>query len=357
MKAQTSYLLAIGLLIWFGAHVEAQTSTQESAKPNQSNPISEAAGQTEKQKRQTLESFRRINDHPFFEMHFHGDYVADTPRNVSAIPQNLSPGWACSIFVSYGKDGSAVYGRNFDWQHNPALLLHTNPSNAYASISMVDISYLGFERKDEKYKTVDGRKALLFAPMLPFDGMNEHGLTVGMAAVGETEIPRDPNKPSVGSLQIIRLMLDRAKTVEEAITVFNKYNIQKSGGPNIHYLIADVDGKSAVIELKDDKTNIMRGDKNWLSATNFYLTGQDKPLQQCRRFAQIHRVMSDKQGSLSIDQTFSLLKNVSQRNTQWTIVYDMANRSAQVATDRNFKQRSKFRIAKIQKVASARDQD
>ena len=35
-----------------------------------------------------------------------------------------------------------VYGRNFDWQYSPALLLFTNPPDGYASVSMVDIEYL-----------------------------------------------------------------------------------------------------------------------------------------------------------------------------------------------------------------------
>jgi predicted choloylglycine hydrolase len=344
IRTASAILFAFGFVFLFSDRSDGQTKSQSSVETTQSNQKPQSTGQTEKQVRQTLESFRRVNDHPLFEMHFHGDYVADTPRKVSATAGIASARWACSIFVSYGPDGSAIYGRNFDWQHNPALLLHTNPSNAYASISMVDISYLGFERQDEKYKTVEGRKALLSAPMLPFDGMNEHGLTVGMAAVGDTKIPLDPKKTNVGSLQIIRLMLDRAKNVEEAISVFNQFNILKSGGPNIHYLIGDIDGKSALIELKDDKTNIMRGNKNWQSATNFYLTGQEKPLQQCARFAQIHRMMSDKNGCLSVDQSFNLLKNASQRSTQWTVVYDMANRSAHVATDRNFNKRSVFKV-------------
>lgn len=345
-------IVVLFLFVGVGA---AQTSPLNGSSSVDSEPLSTDAGQSAKQVRQTLESFRKINDHPLFEMRFIGDYAADTPRDVSAIPQVESAGWACSIFVSYGKDGSAIYGRNFDWQHNPALVLHTNPTDAYATISMVDISYLGFERQDEKFRTVEGREALLSAPMLPFDGMNEHGLTVGMAAVGDTEIPNDPSRPNVGSLQIIRLMLDRAKTTEEAIALFNEFNVLKSGGPNIHYLIADVNENSAVIELKDGKTNIIRGPGNWQSATNFYLTGQPKPLQQCRRFAQINRVMSDQKGSLSMDQTFGLLKNVSQRNTQWSVVYDMANRSAVVTTDRNFNQRTKFRINTVKQNDVATD--
>ena len=108
------------------------------------------APQTKKELEQTLQSFKQLDKHPLFEMTYHGDYVADAPIKVSMKSNNSAANWACSIFVSFGKDGSAIYGRNFDWWHNPALLLHTHPSDGYASVSMVDISYLGFEMKDEK---------------------------------------------------------------------------------------------------------------------------------------------------------------------------------------------------------------
>ena len=127
----------------------AQATTDAESKSPTLNQTTQLNGQTKAQIRQTLESFHQINDHPFFEMRFVGNYVADTPRKVSALPTKKADSrWACSIFVSYGPDGSAIYGRNFDWQHNPAMLLHTNPTDAYASISMVDISYLGFGKNE-----------------------------------------------------------------------------------------------------------------------------------------------------------------------------------------------------------------
>ena len=207
---------------------------------------------------------------------------------------------------------------------------------------MVDISYLGYGRKDEKYKTVEGRKGLLLAPLLPFDGMNEHGLTVGMASVGETEVPHDPAKPAVGSLQIIRLMLDQTKTVDEAVALFGKHNIQSRGGPPSHYLLAGADGNSALIELKDGKTSVLKGDGTWQSATNFYLTDEKAPLNQCPRFSKIHRSMKDSRGSLTMDQFFKLLKNVSQPSTRWSMVYDLKRKTASASMSRNFGRRHSF---------------
>lgn len=301
--------------------------------------------QTPEDAQKSLESLRRVNDHPFFEMHYIGDYEAGLPIDESAlIPAGDDRQWACSIFVSYGKDGEAIYGRNFDWFDHPAMLLHTNPPDGYASISMVDVSYLGYDGDDEKFKTLEGRKALLAAPLLPFDGMNEHGLTVGMAAVGDSRVPNDPARKSVGSLQIIRLMLDGAKTVEEALKIFDRYNVVNRGGPNIHYLIADADGQSVLIELMDGQKNVIPLKGNWQSATNFYLTGQDKPLKQCWRFARIHERMTDQTDGLDVDQTFQLLQDVAQKNTQWSVAYDMEARTAVVSTDRQFDQRTTFRV-------------
>lgn len=300
--------------------------------------------QLDANKLNSLSSFKKINNHPLFEMTLHGDYNAEKPIELSALNSDQNTRWACSIFVSYGENGEAKYGRNFDWYSNPAMMLHTDPSDGYASISMVDISYLGFANNDEKYDSVAGREALLNAWSIPFDGMNEHGLTVGMAAVGEATVPSDKEKNTVGSLQIIRLMLDKAKTVDDALKLFEQYNIAMNGGPHIHYLIADADGNSALVELKERKVNVHRNKTNWQSATNFYLTGEDQPVRQCWRFAKINKEMNLSKGILNTDQTFSLLKNVAQENTQWSVVYDLKNRKAAVVTDQEFEKRFEFDV-------------
>jgi hypothetical protein len=91
--------------------------------------------------------------------------------------------------------------------------------DGYASVAMVDISYLGFrgERGEiiAEMPLVE-RAALLYAPYLPFDGMNEHGLVVGMAAVSPSPMPVDPDHETLGSLEIMREVLDHARTVDEA---------------------------------------------------------------------------------------------------------------------------------------------
>ncbi len=41
-----------------------------------------------------------------------------------------------------------LLGRNFDWNDHRSLLLFTDPPRRYASVSLVDISYLGYSKND-----------------------------------------------------------------------------------------------------------------------------------------------------------------------------------------------------------------
>ena len=55
--------------------------------------------------------------------------------------------WACSLFAALGSADASLYGRNFDWDHSPALMLFADPPGGFASVSMVDIAYLVSEDK------------------------------------------------------------------------------------------------------------------------------------------------------------------------------------------------------------------
>ena len=61
----------------------------------------------------------------------------------------------------------------------------------------------------------------------------------------------DAKKVTLDSLEIIRLLLDNATEVDEALAFFDDYNIDWGSGPPVHYLIADASGDSAVVELID----------------------------------------------------------------------------------------------------------
>ena len=199
----------------------------------------------------TLKSLKKVDDFPLYVMHYSGEYTG--PQ--TGINRPPVSDFACSLFATLPQTGNKLFGRNFDWEFSPALLLFTDPPDGYASVSIIDIMYLGIRSDDVMSLTdlpLEQRTALLAAPSMPADGMNEYGLAIGMAAVPETspsDTGYDPSKPSIGSIGMIREVLDHARTVKEAVKLFEKYNIDFHGGPPIHYLIADAGGEAVLIEI------------------------------------------------------------------------------------------------------------
>ncbi|TFG67805.1 MAG: hypothetical protein E4H27_08585, partial [Anaerolineales bacterium] len=177
-----------------------------------------------------LASLTRVDDYPLYTMVTTVDYEASTSgagSSPNAVRPDYGIAWACSLFAALGDQDTALYGRNFDWDHSPALLLFANPPGGFASVSMVDIAYLVPEDKQDRLAELPlaERTELLAAPYWPFDGMNEHGLVVGMAAVPDSQVPHEPGREGIGSLGIIRAMLDHARDVNEALAEMGRYNI------------------------------------------------------------------------------------------------------------------------------------
>lgn len=222
---------------------------------------------------------------------------------------------------------------------HPVLLLYTAPPGAFASFSMVDISYLGFNRNDPPSNTNLGQ--LLQAPFLPFDGLNERGLGVTMMAVPHSEGGRNPKKVTIDSLAVIRLMLDYADSVDKAVDLLGDYNVDFGGGPPIHYLVADRSGESAVIEFLDDKVAVLRGDKNFQISTNFLLS--PNPPQDgrtaCWRYNRIFETLSQAKGDSSAEAGMDLLRSISQAGdhpTIWSCLYDLKALDVRVVMGRNY---------------------
>jgi hypothetical protein len=268
----------------------------------------------------SLATLRQLDDHPLWTMRYAGGY--DRMKSL-ADPPPAAP-FGCSLFAT-NDAANPLFARNFDWDPNPAMLLFTTPPDGYASVAMVDLSYLGVTDLSG-----GDRARLADAPLLPFDGMNAKGLAIGLAAVPDARAGATPGRPTVGGVRIIRLVLDKAATVEEAVAIFERNNIDFSGGPPLHYLVADATGKSVVIEFVDGEVVAQPA----RTAVNFTMAGAD---EQARQADQRYRTangglsrIADWHGALD------LLGQVVQGHTQWSVVYGLRSGEVHVATDKKF---------------------
>jgi len=286
----------------------------------------------------TLSSLRLVDPYPLYTMEYSAPYAAETVG--ARLPGRR---WSCSLFAALGDPSSRLYGRNFDWDDSPAMLLFTDPPNGYASVSMVDIAYLLGDLSDVtdlEARPLPDRRELLRAPHLPFDGMNEQGLAVGMAAVPQGEAPFDPDLPTVDDLELMRWMLDRASTVDEAVDILRGANIAWGNGPPIHYLIADATGRAALVEYVQGEMVVLPNEEPWHLATNFFVTecGNQPDAAQCLcpRYDRMGTTLRSQAGVLRVPEALDLLHAVSNAMTQWSVVYDLSQRSVHVVMGMEF---------------------
>ncbi|HSB66538.1 MAG TPA: linear amide C-N hydrolase [Anaerolineales bacterium] len=285
----------------------------------------------------TLLSIEQVDKYPLYVMHYAGSYNS-LPIGIEN-PATIDFG--CSLFAALGNEGNRLYGRNFDWQYSPALLLYTAPPDGYVSVSMVNLMWLQMDWKliaALAKAPLAARTPVLSAPTLPIDGMNEYGLTIGMALVTDGAIddpPYDPERPTMSPLGMIREMLDHARDVDEAVETFKQYNIDFSGAVPIHYLLADPSGKSVLLEFHDQKLVQLPNLYPWHMATN-HLRCIANGNGGCWRYQILFNRLVGKKGKLDPAAAMQLLADVKQDSTQWSVVYHMNTGDVEVVLGANY---------------------
>ncbi|WP_084958280.1 linear amide C-N hydrolase [Thermoactinospora rubra] len=269
----------------------------------------------------TVATLRQVDDLPLYEMTYHGGYDAEAPLTEEELARG-SEGWACSLFLR-----GTEFGRNFDWDPNPAMVVRADPPAGHASLSVADVSYLLGRPGPPDLRDPRDRRRLAHAVLAPFDGMNEKGLAVGLAATPDAEPPADDGRVTVGSVRIIRLLLDRAATVTEALELMKRYRIDFTGGPQVHYLIGDRTGRAAVVEYGQGRMNVI--DDRVL--TNIAMTGTSR---QDRLADARYRMLAE--GLPTRATSLELLRRVAQGHTRWSVVYDLAAGTARLVTNKRW---------------------
>jgi len=293
----------------------------------------------------TLATLEKVDDYPLYVMHYKGTYLFDmfAEEGIEWGPfrkfyEAVNPE-ACTSFAAVEAEGGAVFGRNFDWQHRASLLLFTDPPGGYASVSMVDLFYLGLEGMQSV--PWSERAVLLATPYAAIDGMNECGVAIAQNAVPSRNTPKDPNKPTLLNSQIIRLVLDHAKDVNEALTLIRQYNVEFVGTP-VHFHVADAAGDSAIVEYLDGGINIVRDDEPWQVSTNYLFSEEVQP--DCWRYNKASDMLGKAQGTLARDEPMGLLEKVKQNSTVWSIVYGLDTGHVRVAMGKDYDQVHRFQL-------------
>lgn len=169
------------------------------------------------------------------------------------IPMSISESEiACSSFTAETQEGDRLFARNYDFSKTNTCIVRTQASEGrHASISTVDLQFLGLDVE----KNVEGlanRITCLAVPYIPLDGVNDAGVACGiyMTYQGGDSVPTDQrtDRPDITSTTLLRLILDYADSVEEAVEIASSYDLHDSAKTSYHYMVADASGRSAILE-------------------------------------------------------------------------------------------------------------
>lgn len=167
--------------------------------------------------------------------------------------QMTAPEIGCSAFTSVTPEGDRLFARNYDFSKTNTMVVFTEQNEGrHASISTVDLQFLGVD-VDKNMESLMDKIICLAAPYAPLDGINDAGVSCGIFMSyqgGEKTMPtdQDTDKPDFTSTTLLRLILDYADSVEEAVEIASSYDLHDSANTSYHYMVADSTGKSAILE-------------------------------------------------------------------------------------------------------------
>ena len=298
------------------------------------------------------------------------------------IPMRISESEiACSSFTAETPEGDRLFARNYDFSKTNTCIVRTHANEGrHASISTVDLQFLGLDVE----KNVEGlanRITCLAVPYIPLDGINDAGVACGiyMTYQGGDAVPTDQqtDRPDMTSTTLLRLILDYADSVEEAVEIASSYDLHDSAKTSYHYMVADASGRSAILEwvgetnatdtdgtrrelvvtYNDDDSHIGQAeaasDFQWV--TNFIVNGQDtyytdndaKPGYD--RYEHIYNRLHEANGVLENENAaMEILKEVGRRTwkpnetgcTVHSAVYNLTQKTVLWVSNENYGDKS-----------------
>lgn len=340
----------------------------------------------------TLASFQKLSDRDeahrdgaVYQINFSGDYFFDEflsqggasndAELISFITRSITKGIipmhiktssiACSAFTADTQSGDRVFGRNYDFSATNTAIVYTDPGEGrHASYSTIDLSFLGLDA-DKDVETIGQKILTLAAPYVPLDGINDAGVACGifMSYQGEgkgTPTDTQTDRPDITSTTLLRLILDYADSVEDAVALAQQYDLHDSASSCFHYMVADSTGRSAILEwvgtdadhdadgaqrqlnvLWND-TDALSDSADWQVVTNFiktpgYYDGTSAEMKGLDRYEHLAAALRETDGVVADkDAAMDLLASVGRRtwdnddsnsNTVHSVVYDLTDKS------------------------------
>jgi len=245
----------------------------------------------------------------------------------------IESAYPCSSFVL--KKGSKILlGKNFDWTFDQGYVIK-NLKNT------TKVAYYTHNGKPASWTSKYG--SITFnqnGKEMPYGGMNERGLVIEMLWLDDTRFNMSEEKIYLNELEWIQYQLDNFQTVDEVVANIETLKIYPIKG-KIHYILADTQGKSIIIEYLDGKSLVYEKEANSCQAiTNKTVVYSEKYIEKINgipkkntsptyRYHKLEKQIKKLQSpsDVSEETAFQMLNKVSipkgDFKTVWSIVYNV----------------------------------
>lgn len=225
---------------------------------------------------------------------------------------------SCTTFV-LENENNLIFGRNLDWVSDNGLVVVNKrgiKKTALVFPPEVPASWTS------KYGSITFNQ---FGKEFPFGGMNEKGLVIEIMR-SKADYPNQDSRPAVNELQWIQYQLDNASSIEEVIANDKTIRIN-AVKQELHFLVCDKQGNRAVLEFRNGKLQVFKGNDLPLPilANTYYPDDlENYNDDEVCRFTTVAKHLDAFKTSQKdpIDYSFTILDDVALAGS-WSIVYDI----------------------------------
>jgi hypothetical protein len=304
-------------------------------------------------KLRSMVSVKKISDAPAYYVHVYGDYYLDEYLETGAkSPTELSDflykkltfglykgelvqEHGCSSFYSVTPEGDRILAQNLDLSvpmHMPIVAEYENKNH------MIGITDMVFLTRDISGMSIKNRLLSCATPFFSMNGMNEHGLAIAVATCDTTVIGRMYNKTKTDKVTILdtsvaTAVLDNAVNVEEAVEFLSKFNIIATSNGLSHFMLADADGNSAVVEWNNSEMQVLERSDDYQIMANFKLYNNSSLKGfGSDRYKNYDKFLSSSKGIISEEDAMELLiENTIPGDEDWSVIYNLTQRKVSVS--------------------------
>jgi len=230
-------------------------------------------------------------------------------------------GVCCTTFVIKSKS-NLVFGRNLDWVSANGLIVVNQRNQQKQSIVFPPSKPIAWT---SKYGSITFNQ---FGKEFPFGGINEKGLVIEVM-LAPAQYPQEDHRKALNELQWVQYQLDNSSNIDEVIAHDHTIRIQKIS-QNLHFLVTDQHGNSAVIEFIKGEMVVYKDKKLLfpvLENDNYQSSLQKYENKEPTRFTKATKKVNNYSESMNvsvIDYSFGILQDVA-LDGSWSIVYDLRN--------------------------------